>query len=317
MGSVSNHRKTPFHNPKWPESVRKVYGIKNFSIKEKNSEIVFFLIPKFGKKLVSIPYCDYGGFDLVAWNFNFRELNKIAKKHKVDYVEIRGPRKILEKKLEKHKFVNYETYDLFSLKLGDTEKVLWDSLDKKVRNSVRKANKSGLIVRKSNDLKAFYKLYKKTMKRHGSPHHSLKFFKEIHKNFRTKFMFAEKDGKKIAVSLFIIGNKKIYYLVNASAIEYLAMNPNDLIIHEMALWGIKNNFDSIELGRSRPNDGTHFFKKKWSNEKGEIKYYVKFYKKKDVPDPKSKKYVGLRRVWVSLPMFVTNFLGPKIRKYFP
>lgn len=317
MNGKIKTKKTPFHGSGWLESIMKVYNLEKISIKEKNSEIIFLLIKKLGRKLVSIPYCDYGGFDINVKNFYFGYLDKKAEELGVDYVEIRSPSDALKPKLVENGFKNLKSYDQFSINLTVTDKKFWDNLNKKVRNSIRKAQKEGIIVREGNDLESFYKLYRKSRKLLGTPHHPLSFFEEIYKKCDSKLMFSELDGKKIAVSWFLIHDRKLYYWMNASNKKYIQMNPNDLIMFEIAEWGIKNKFKSIELGRSSPETGTYFFKKKWATSKKEMDYYYKLYKITEIPDKDSIKYIIIRKMWNMIPSFITNFIGPRIRKYFP
>ena len=46
MPKAPEHKKTPFHDSKWLKSVKKIYNLEKISIKEKKSEITFFLIEK-------------------------------------------------------------------------------------------------------------------------------------------------------------------------------------------------------------------------------------------------------------------------------
>ncbi|OGI14835.1 hypothetical protein A3K63_03945 [Candidatus Micrarchaeota archaeon RBG_16_49_10] len=309
-------KNSPFHNPKWVESVKKIYSLRVVTVKGEHSPTSFLLIERFGKKLVSLPYCDYGGPEKDGV-MDFEYLDGEAKDLKVDYIEVRDPGKELEKQLLENGFSAGKEYDCFSIKLGKDKEWFWESLDKKVRNSIRKAEKEGLKVVQSFDLDAFYRIYRKTMKRHGTPHHPKKLFREILQKCRGKIFFAEIEGKKVAVSLFLPSGRGLYYWVNASERSYMHLNPNDLIMHEACLWGIENGFESIELGRSMSDRGTYLFKKKWATDERRMGYFFKFYKKTSMPDEVSKKYTALRSIWTLSPAFMTNFLGPRIRKYFP
>ncbi len=286
-----------------------------------NAIPLFFIKSNFfGKKFVSMPYGDYGGFlfsdTKVEWII--KELENLAIKNHVDYLEIRE----LDLKLENslRTFEKNLTYLNFALNLKRSLEDIWKSFDKKVRNSIRKAEKSNVKVVEgsSKDLTEFYSLYLKTMKKLGSPPHSFKFFDNVFKycSKNVKLLFAVYEGKKIAASIFFLHNKKIYYWKNVSDLEYLNLRPNDLILYKIIEWGQKKNYESLDLGKARMNSGGFLFKSRWGANTNEIKYYYRLFKDVEIPDPEEEKYRFLGRLWKILPIFVIKKLGPIIRKNF-
>ena len=312
----------------WIKAIKESYGLQPFIIaliKEKKilNAIPFFLIKSnfFGKKLVSMPYGDYGGFLFsdVKIDWLLENLEDVARDNDVDYVEIREPDAKLEKSLE-----SFETkliYYNFTLNLDMSMDEIWKSFDKKVRNSIRKAEKNHVKVVKGGrkDLEEFYRLYLKTMKRLGSPPHSFDFFNNVFKfcSKNVKLFFAEHDNKKIAASIFFLYKKKIYYWKNVSNEEYLYLRPNDLILYRMIEWGHRRDYESLDFGRARMHTGGFLFKKRWGGKMKELNYHYKLFKDIEIPDPEKEKYKFLGGLWKSLPIFLIKRFGPKIRKNFP
>jgi len=317
-----------YHSRNWIKAIEESYKIKPFILglidnKKIINVIPFFLLKSnfFGSKLVSLPYGDYGGFILsnqkVDWLL--KKLNDIAKENDVDYVEIREPNLEFEKHLKS--FETRSQYYTFVLNLDQPVEDIWKSFDKKVRNNIRKAEKFHAKVVEGNkkDLEEFYRLYVNTMKKLGSPPHSLDFFDNVFKycSKNVKLLFAAHDNKKIAASIFFLHKKKIYYWKNVSDEEYLYLRPNDLILYKMIEWGQKNNFKSFDFGRTRMHSGGFLFKKRWGGKMKELNYYYRVYKESDIPDPEKEKYKFLGGLWKSLPIFLIKRLGPMIRKNFP
>jgi len=317
-----------YHSSNWVKAVEESYQIKPFIVglvdkKKLINVIPFFLLKSnfFGKKLVSLPYGDYGGFLFsnlkVDWILN--KLDDIAKENNVDYIEIREPNVKLGKHL-KYFEIKFRYYT-FILNLNQSIENIWKSLDKKVRNSIRKAEKSHVKVVEGSrkDLEEFYRLYVNTMKKLGSPPHSFGFFDNIFKfcSKNVKLLFAEHNNKKIAASIFFLHKKKIYYWKNVSDKESLHLRPNDLILYKVIEWGQKKNYKSLDFGRTRMHTGGFLFKKRWSGKMKELKYYYRVYKDREIPDPEKEKYKFLGRLWKSLPIFLIRRLGPMIRKNFP
>jgi len=312
----------------WIKAIEESYGLQPFIIalmEEKKilNAISFFLIKSnfFGKKLVSMPYGDYGGFLFsdVKVDWLLKKLEDVAKENDVDYVEIRDPDTKLEKSLES--FETKLTYYNFTLNLNMSMDGIWKSFDKKVRNSIRKAEKNHVKVVKGSrkDLEEFYRLYLKTMKKLGSPPHSFDFFDNVFKfcSKNIKLLFAEHDDKKIAASIFFLYKKKIYYWKNVSDGKYLYLRPNDLILYKMIEFGQRRHYEELNFGRAKMYTGGFLFKKRWGGKMEELKYYYRIYKDCEIPDPEEEKYKSLGRLWKSLPIFLIKRLGPMIRKNFP
>jgi len=316
-----------YHSMNWIKAIEESYKLKSFIIaliddKKILNAIPFFLIKSslFGKKLVSMPYGDYGGFlfsdTKVGWLI--KELENLARKNDVDYIEIREPDLKLEKNLES--FGTKSTYLNFILNLDRPLEDIWKSVDKKVRNSIRKAEKNHVrgIEGNRKDLEEFYRLYLSTMKKLGSPPHSFDFFDNVFKfcSNNVKLLFAIYEDKKIAASIFFLYNKKIYYWKNVSNHEYLHLRPNDLILYKMIELGQKKKYEALDLGRSRMNTGGFLFKKRWGGKMTELKYYYRLFRDVKIPDPEEEKYKFLGKLWKILPMFLIKRLGPVIRKNF-
>jgi len=212
------------------------------------------------------------------------------------------------------------TYLNFILTLNRPLEDIWKSLDKKVRNSIRKAEKSNvkIVEGSKKDLEEFYRLYLSTMKKLGSPPHSFKFFENVFKfcSNNVKLLFAVYENKKIAAIIFFLYNKKIYYWKNVSDLKFIDLRPNDLLIYKIIEWGQKKNYESLDLGRSRMNGGGFLFKSRWGAKMSELKYYYRLFKEVEIPDPEEEKYKFLGKLWGILPTFLIKRLGPKIRKNF-
>jgi FemAB-related protein (PEP-CTERM system-associated) len=310
----------------WIRTIEESYKFTPFFMALFDNEKILNAIPLFlikssffGKKLVSMPYGDYGGFlsdNKVYWIT--KELENLARKNDVDYLEIREPNLKVEKSLKS--FEKKLTYLNFVINLNRSLEDIWKSFDKKVRNSIRKAEKNNVKVIEGakKDLEEFYRLYLNTMKKLGSPPHSFEFFDNVFKfcSKSVKLLFAVCNDKKIAASIFFLHNKKIYYWKNVSDHEYLHLRPNDLILFKMIEWGQKKNYESLDLGRSRMGSGGFLFKKRWGGKMNELKYYYRLFKDIEIPDPEEEKYKVLSKMWKFLPIFIIKRLGPMIRKNF-
>lgn len=319
---LNSPKSTLHHLIGWKNIIKKSYGHQDLYLVTKEGGEMVGVLPTFllknfifGKKIISLPFCSYGG--IIARNKTVQDslsnyLKSFVRENKYDFFELRSftPSSDLVTDLSQFTFVLDLTMD---------ENLIWQKIDKKVRNQIRKAGKFGLELKFGNQyLNNFYKLYQKNMRRLGTPVHSFSFFENVIKEFpnQTQIFLAELGNKPI-VSLFLFYFKdKVSNLWAASDYRYSQMNPNDYLYWEVIKKVAKEKFKYFDFGRSEKDSGTFNFKKQWG---GEIKQlYYQYYSsdgEKIIFD--KKKYGKISKVWSKIPLIIANKVGPKLRKFIP
>ena len=126
----------------------------------------------FGNSLTSLPFLNYGG--VLADTADAAEAlvaaaGEQAQARKCKHVELRHvARQFPNLPCKTHKVAMH-------LPLTAT---LWDDLDRKVRNQIRKAEKSGLVVERGGEqlLADFYAVFARNMRDLGTPFYSRRLF---------------------------------------------------------------------------------------------------------------------------------------------
>ena len=212
-------------------------------------------------------------------------------------------------------------YLTFRIDLTKPSETLWKNLNKKTRNAVRKAMKKEVTmrdVRGEEELKAYYKLYLSTQKRHGSPPNSFKLFKKIYDAFsrknKAKVLLAEHERKPIAGIIAFCHNNIIYWWGNVTDSEHRSLNPTNLLLWKIIEWGADNGYQVLDLGRTRKETTIYRFKSGWGGKEGPLPDYVYFLnsKKMELPDPMRTRYTYLSKVWSFMPTGLAKRIGPKI-----
>src|SRR5262249_36853926 len=132
----------------------------------------------FGRFLVSLPFVNYGGVladDDVAAGALFERAAAIAAERRLAHVELRHRQQRFPGAPSKsHKVA-------MLLPLADDAPAMWDGLDRKVRNQVRKAEKSGLTCEFGGAelLDPFYAVFAANMRDLGTPVYAKRFFLEV------------------------------------------------------------------------------------------------------------------------------------------
>lgn len=106
--------------------------------------------------------------------------DKLARMLHAKYVQIKKPMPmIVEGVMGTQGYTNFERYVTFQIDLTRELDELWANVRKPKRKAIRRAMKSGVVAKefeKAEQLKTYYMLYLKDMKRHSSPPHKYELF---------------------------------------------------------------------------------------------------------------------------------------------
>jgi len=316
---------TVYHLRQWGTLLEEVHGHKLVYLRKDNGifPLAYVSSTILGNRLISLPFADYGGpytqgeetaGDLIS------ECQERAQRLHVDFVEVRCPDTRYLEMFEKSGFVKRDDYLTFVLRLDGKIEGLWKRIGEKKKKKVRKAGRSDIHTIEAIDkvdLKAFYVLYQKTMKRLGSPPQPYRFFDRMWDLLypENMMMFLVKyEGDYIAGKLVFLHNKTIYQAYNPSLRKYHQLAPNDLAQWELIKWGNEHGFKQLNFGRTRKNEGPELFKRQWGGEPVSMPYYYKFYNK-ELNERQEVKYRRVSALWSKyMPEFIANRVGPLIIK---
>lgn len=136
----------------------------------------------FGRFAVSLPFVNYGGVvsdDEDTARALLTRATEIARDSGLAHVELRHQsRQFNELPCKQHKVA-------MTLPLEGSVDAAWGRLDRKVRNQVRKAEKSGLVAESGGRelLPAFYRVFAQNMRDLGTPVYSRRLFEEVFAGF--------------------------------------------------------------------------------------------------------------------------------------
>lgn len=314
-----------YHLYEWRRLLNEVHGHKLIYLEEDKGVFPLAYVKSFifGNRLISLPFADYGGpvtNDRKTADILVTKTEATVEDLDVDFIEIRSPGEEYFDIFKKHGFMRRDDYFTFILLLDKEVEDLWKVIGRKNRNMVRKAEKNGVkIVEAKNktNLRVFYGLYLKTMKKLGSPPQPYEFFETIWDLFYPKNLIiplAVYNNVYIGGSLFFIHKDTIHHSYNSSLKDYLGLGQNNLMQWYIIKWGNEKGFKYLDFGRTRENAGNVLFKKRWGGELVKMPYFYKFYKK-ELKEREEIQYEGLSKLWSKyMPEFVANRIGPRIIK---
>lgn len=317
-----------YHLSAWSRVISRSFGHDTFLLGVRNGAgevvggvpLVHMSSKLFGNSLVSLPFLNYGGLltnDEKAISLLLQSAERLRHEKGSAYVELRHRSEDvpdLPKKTHKVTMV---------LELEGEPEVQWKKLDPKVRNQVRKAEKSGLTASlgQIDLLEEFYGVFCRNMRDLGTPVYGKKFFRNVLSGFpdTSRIVCVSYQGKTVASGILIWFRDTLEVPWASSNRDFKELCPNNLLYWEAIRFAIRNKFKKFDFGRSTPGGGTFRFKKQWGAEP--VQLFWQYIKENHTPmpevNPSNPKYNRAIDLWQRLPVFLTKLMGPRIARCLP
>lgn len=316
---------TMCHQFGWRQIIERTYGHRTYYLAAQRGGRIYGVLPLvlvsrplLGSSLTSMPFLDYGGIgadDPIAGQALLDEARQLMTEHGVSMMELRQRDQTVQvgvPRLDKVSMV---------LDLSAGSESLWRSLSPKVRNQVRKAEKSGLSMRIGGAelVEEFYDVFAVNMRDLGSPVHNRAFFTHMCAVFgpQARLSLVREGNRTVggAVSLFF--NDTMYVLWASSLREYFSKCPNNLLYWDAIQEACKRGCLHFDFGRSTIGSGTYEFKKQWGAQPVQLHWQLLSSGNTagTTVSAEDAKYRMVADVWRRLPVGVTTLIGPLIRKY--
>jgi serine/alanine adding enzyme len=314
------------HKCCWRRIITKAYGHSTFYLMAHRGDEVVGILPLvwvknafLGNTLSSMPYQDYGGIaadDPVVGRFILDRALDLRQKCRAPLLELRHREALSDDgkaSLRADKAV-------MLLDLSKGSEFLWKNISGKVRNQVRKAQKSGLTTHLGGAelLGEFYKVFVVNMRDLGSPVHHVSFFAALFSEFGDKArLLIVRDNNKTIGGLICLFYKDTIAVPWASSLrESFSKCPNNLLYWDAIQIACDRGYKVFDFGRSTIGSGTYNFKLQWGAQPVQLNWQLFFSHGKPMQLPEeSVKYRLAATIWSHLPPSLTLFLGPPLRKY--
>lgn len=287
---------TIFHTIEWSKILEQQFGInESILIARINDDpigIYKFGTAKFYKiySMLTSPVAGletvYGGPVAVkGHDLVIRDLVRSAEQHAIIPLElsIQCP---INYKINLFLSMGYKYDILYTsiLDLNKTEENLWNGIDRKTRNLVRKAMKNGVNIIEGNlsDVPCYYNMILSTFNRAGIGHLPQGFYEKVISNLKpldmAKMFLAEYEGTVIGGAIFLCYRNTIYYWHGASYKEYWDLAANNLIQWEIIKWGHTRGYRYYDLVRIEEDrlPGIAKFKMGWGGDRVEFYRLFKY-----------------------------------------
>jgi FemAB-related protein (PEP-CTERM system-associated) len=313
------------HAPEWFTVIRTAYGHDPLYLDAQDEAgrpgvLPAFIVrrPLFGTVVTSMPFLDAGGPCSSS-----EALARVLVGHLLEEARRIGARAV-ELRCTQHLPLDcppMENKVTLTLPLPADADRLWRQLDRKIRNMVRKAERSGLSVEVggAEKLAAFYDVFAMRMRDLGSPVHAPQFLRAVLDAFgeRARIALVRKDATPVG-GLVALAFKDTLAVPWASCLkDSFSSGSNMLLYWEVLRTACAQGFRRFDFGRSSRDSGTYHFKRQWGAREEPLFWYtIPLAPGRRPPISSAGRGAALVvKVWQHLPLSVTRRLGPPIRRY--
>jgi FemAB-related protein (PEP-CTERM system-associated) len=318
---------TLYHRHEWLGAIETAFGQTASALVARRDGALAGALPLvvlrsrwLGRFVVSLPYVSDGGIladDGEAARALWDEAVALARRERARHLEVRHRRP--------HGFTSHDRRhkQTMILELAASAEAQWAALDAKVRNQVRKAERSGLRARiaGAEELDVFYRVLSRTKRDLGAPIWTKGFFDETFARFsrEAEIHLVEGDGEAVAAGIALRFRDMLEVPWAGSLREHWPKSPNNLLYWSLIRRAIELGCRRFDFGRSTPGDGPFRFKAQWGARPVALHWEYWLADGASLPDfsPSNPKLRAASAVWRRLPVGVTRWLGPRIARALP
>ncbi len=275
----------------------------------------------FGRFLVSMPYLNSGGVladNAAVEGCLIDRAVALADQLRVRYLELR------HEQAAEHPALAHQMSNKAHLRLAlpPSSPDLWNKLSAKVRNQVRKGEKSGLETAWGSQelLPEFYAVFSRNMRDLGTPVYGRTLFQNVLQQFPDRAeLCVVRDGSVAVAGALLLHGWGVTEVPSASSLRaYNHTCANMLMYWRLLERAIERQQAVFDFGRSSLDSNTYRFKKQWGAvpSPAEWQYYVRAGEMTDMR-PDHPRYQRLIRIWRRLPVSLTRLIGPRIVRGIP
>lgn len=317
-----------YHSWRWRAVFADAFGHEPVYLLAREGGVITGVLPMvqiksllFGRTLTSLPFLNYGGVKADAPEIGralIARAHQEAGARKCSHVELRHvDRQFAELPCKTHKVAMH-----LALPPAGAPP-MWDALDRKVRNQIRKAEKSGLAVERGGEALVgdFYAVFARNMRDLGTPVYSRRLFEEVLRVFpeRAQLHVVRLNGAPIAAGLTYRTPQMVQLPWASSLRPFNALCPNVLLYWDAIQFAQECGAATFDMGRSTPNEGTFKFKAQWGATPVPLHWEYDMATPGELPNvsPANPKYQMAIALWQKLPLAVTLRVGPMIVRAIP
>ena len=322
----ANPASTLFHGRAWQRVLERSFPYRPCHRVALRGETVVGVLPLYrvpglprGHSLVSTPLAVYGGVcadDDEAARALLEDAEALARRQGSRYVELRHERAI-------GALPTKDLYVTFRRPILPDREGNLALVPRNQRRSIRVAEKHGLTARVGGEdlLAGFYDVYSESVRNLGSPVFPRALFASLLEEYgtRCRILAVFHEGRMVSGVLTLFHRDQVMPYYGGSTREGIQVAANDFMYWSLLCHGAEEGYRVFDFGRSKRDTGAYHFKRHWGFEPTPLAYQYQLVGQRELPNlsPANPKFDLAIRVWRRLPLKLTQWLGPRLVRYFP
>ncbi|MGO9016254.1 MAG: GNAT family N-acetyltransferase [Dissulfurispiraceae bacterium] len=310
--------------------VEETYGLKGYTLGFYENGKLCGILPSIlvkpfaqSKKLVSMPFADYGGIVLNNGIVLERDvlaaaLDMLLKGSGASHIELKGV-KCSGGEVPDNIFFKQPDCENAILKLSEPAG-MYKALDHSIKKNLKRAEENALSCENEYSEQIieniFYPMYLEKMKEFGTAPHPLIFFLNMVRLMKDRVqLFTAKFNGDIAALLWGVKTKSCLNIIFIlSEKKYLAYRPNDFVHWEMIKAAYSKGCQFFDFSVAR-YEGQRKYKEKWGTSFYDYSHYFYPLNKRYSSTPAFVRPGLPNRLWSKyMPKRLASLIGPAIRK---
>jgi lipid II:glycine glycyltransferase (peptidoglycan interpeptide bridge formation enzyme) len=221
--------------------------------------------------------------------------------------------------------VTDEGHYTLRIALSPDKEQVWRRVKKRARQLTSQALRAGVeVIDGTEAFDRYYPAYSRSMRDKGTPTLGIRFFQAVLAEFPDLFLFlvVRHEDRVIGGGFVTPFQDTVYCTWGGMLRRFYDLKPNHALYWQSIQYGVEGNFQWLDLGRSRKDSGSFVFKMNWGAEPRPL--YQQYYLN-DIAHPpavgsgreEDASYKAFVSIWKRLPLPVTEWLGPRLRKRMP
>ncbi len=266
----------------------------------------------FGQKLVSLPFCVYGG--VAAVDDESRQAlaaaaSTLGRQLQVQFLELRSIQ------AEQGLPVS-DRYVTFRKPLDPDPERNLNAIPRKQRAVIRKGMQKGLVSVQGADVARFYDIYAESLRNLGTPVLPLRYFAALKSAFgndcELMTVATGQSAAPVAALMSFYFRDEVLPYYGGGTGQARGLHAYDFMYWELLVHALGRGVRTFDFGRSRQGTGSYRFKTHWGFEPTPLQYQYDLISAAEIPNvtPDNPRYHAFINIWQRLPVPVTRVIGP-------
>ena len=318
---------TFFHRAAWASVLVRAFGHTSFYALAEQDGAVVGVLPLvhvksrlFGNRLMSSPFCVYGG-PLAATAGAASALERyaadVARRLEAPTTEFRFLHPLPQGWLTTAEWsVQSDLYVTFRKPISANDDANMNSIPRKQRAVVRKGIGRGLASVASDQTDGLHAIYAESVRNLGTPVFSRAYFRSLAQAFRDRMdvVTVLDAGVPVSAVLNFYDRDEVLPYYGGGTAAARASHANDFMYWEVMRRAAARGSRLFDFGRSKLGTGAFAFKKNWGFLPEPLHYFYRLAPGVAIPEhnPLNPKYRLLIDAWKRMPLPLANLIGPYV-----